>query len=126
VLATDRRSSNEFRRLIEIPGVALYQSRILKDVRITPETLAATEARLVEAAALILPGLPLDVIAFGCTSASMVIGEARVCERIREVRPGIACTTPITAVFAAFQALGVRRLALVMPYRDDINRFVCA
>ena len=36
----------------------------------------------------------------------------------------MACTTPITAAFAAFEALGVRRLALLTPYRDDINRFM--
>jgi maleate isomerase len=124
VLATDQTIEHEFRRLLEVPGVGLYESRILNDARITPETLAAMEARLVEAAALILPGLPLDVLAFGCTSASMVIGEVRVCERLREVRPGIACTTPITAAFAAFRALGVRRLALLTPYRNDINRFM--
>jgi maleate isomerase len=126
VLATDQTIEHEFRHLLGLPGVALYQSRILNDARITPETLRAMEARLVEAAALILPGLPLDVVAFGCTSASMVIGEERVFERIREARPEIACTTPITAAFAAFEALGVRRLALLTPYRDDINRFMRA
>ena len=124
VLATDQTIEHEFRRLLDLPGVALYESRILNDARITPETLAAMEARLVEAAGLILPGLPLDVVAFGCTSASMVIGEERVFERLREARPGIACTTPITAALAAFHALGVRRLALLTPYRDDINRFM--
>jgi maleate isomerase len=124
VLATDQTIEYEFRHLLDLPGVALYQSRILNDARITPETLRAMEARLVEAAGLILPGLPLDVVAFGCTSASMVIGEERVFERIRQARPEIACTTPITAAFAAFEALGVRRLALLTPYRDDINRFM--
>ena len=124
VLATDQTIEHEFRRLLGLPGVAFYESRILNDARVTPETLAAMEARLVEAASLILPGLPLDVVAFGCTSASMVIGEERVFERIREVRPGVACTTPITAAFAAFEALRVRRLALLTPYRDDINRFM--
>jgi maleate isomerase len=124
VLATDQTIEHEFRRLLDLPGVALYESRILNDARITPETLAAMEARLLEAAGLILPGLPLDVVAFGCTSASMVIGEERVFERIREARPGVACTSPITAAFAAFAALGARRLALLTPYRDDINRFM--
>jgi maleate isomerase len=54
----------------------------------------------------------------------MVIGEQQVFDRIREARPGVACTTPITAAFAAFAALGARRLALLTPYRDDINRFI--
>ena len=33
---------------------------------------------------VILPGLPIDVVAFGCTSASMVIGEEMVFTKIRE------------------------------------------
>ncbi len=122
VLASDQTLEHEFRRLLDLPGVAFYESRIANDNQITPETLQAMAGRLGEAAALILPGLPLDVIAFGCTSAAMVIGEDRVFELIRRVRPEVACTTPITAAFAAFRTLGARRLALLTPYRDDINQ----
>jgi maleate isomerase len=124
VLATDQTMEHEFRRLLDLPGVAFYESRILNEAAITPATLSAMEARLTEAAAVILPGLQLDVVAFGCTSAAMVIGEEQVFARIRAVRPGVACTTPITAAFAAFEALGSRRIALLTPYRDDINRFM--
>ena len=124
VLATDQTLEHECRRLLDLPGVAFYESRILNDAEITPATLKAMETRLAEAAGLILPGLPLDALGFGCTSASMVIGEERVFELIRSVRPKIACTTPITAAFAAFEALRVRRIALLTPYRDDINRFM--
>jgi maleate isomerase len=124
VLATDQTLEHEFRRLLDVPGVAFYESRILNDAAITPETLAAMEALLTEATDLILPGLPLDVVAFGCTSASMVIGEEQVFARIRAARPDVACTTPITAAFAAFEALGARRIALLTPYRDDVNRFI--
>ena len=124
VLATDQTMEHEFRRLLDLPGVAFYESRILNEAAITPATLAAMEARLADATEVILPGLPLDVIAFGCTSAAMVIGEEQVFARIRAARPGVACTTPITAAFAAFEALRARRIALLTPYRDDINRFM--
>jgi maleate isomerase len=56
----------------------------------------------------------------------MVIGEAGVFERIREVRPDVACTTPITAAFAAFDAFQARRIALLTPYRNDVNRTIRA
>ena len=124
VLATDQTMEHEFRRLLDLPGVAFYESRILNDNAITPENLRAMEGRLTAAADLILPALPLDVVAFGCTSASMMLGEQQVFERIRAARPGAACTTPITAAFAAFETLGARRIALLTPYRDDINRFI--
>ena len=73
---------------------------------------------------VILPGMDLDVIAYGCTPASMVIGEEAVFEKIRAARPNIACTPPITAAFAAFEALGANRIGVLTPYRQDINEFM--
>jgi len=124
VLATDQTLEHELRLMMNLPGVAFFESRIWNDAAITPETLKAMEDRIEEATRLILPGLDLNVVAFGCTSASMVIGEEAVFDRIRRVRPGIACTTPITAAFAAFRAMGARRIGVITPYRDDVNRVV--
>ncbi len=125
VLATDFTIEHEWRAIMAgLPGVALYQSRILNDAQITPETLRAMEPRIAAAADVILPGNPLDVVAYGCTSASMAIGEEKVFERIRSVRPDAKCTTPITAAFAGFRALGARRIGVLTPYRADVNRIV--
>ena len=75
VLATDFTIEHEWRAILgQLPGVALYESRILNDNQITPETLRAMEPRIAAAADVILPGNPLDVVAYGCTSASMAIG----------------------------------------------------
>lgn len=122
VLATDQTLEHEFRRMLDRPDVAFYESRIHNDPVITPETLRAMEPRIAAAAALILPGVRLDVMAFGCTSASMLIGNDRVADRIHEVRPGIPTTTPMAAAFAALRALEARRIALVTPYLDTVNR----
>ncbi len=125
VLATDFTIEHEWRQIIGgLPGVALYQSRILNDSQITPETLRAMEPRIAAATDIILPGTELDVVAYGCTSASMAIGEEKVFERIRSVRPNAYCTTPITAAFAAFRALGAKRIGVLTPYRADVNLIV--
>ena len=125
VLATDFTIEHEWRRIMtNLRGVALYESRILNDSQITPETLRAMEPRIAAAAGVILPGSELDVVAFGCTSAAMAIGEEKVFERIRSVRPNAKCTTPITAAFAAFRALGARRIGILTPYRADVNHIV--
>lgn len=127
VLATDFTIEHEWRAIIAgLPGVALYHSRILNDTQITPETLRAMEPRIAAATDVILPGAPLDVVAYGCTSASMAIGEERVFGHIRSVRPDARCTTPVTAAFAAFRALGARRIGVLTPYRADVNRIVAA
>ena len=124
VLATDHTIEHEWRQIMAIPGVAYYESRIFNSSAITPETLAAMERDLTEATAVIRPGQPMDVIAYGCTSGAMVIGEDKVAARIREARPGIAVTNPIGAAIAGVKALGCRRIALLTPYIDRINRMM--
>ncbi|MBR8184127.1 maleate cis-trans isomerase family protein [Burkholderia ambifaria] len=121
VLATDHTIEYEWRRLLAIDGVAFYESRIANSAEITAETLAQMDGGICAAVELIRPGERLDVVAFGCTSASMVLGEERVFERIREARPGVACTTPITAARVALAALGARGVALLTPYERTIN-----
>ncbi|MBT5263402.1 MAG: Asp/Glu racemase [Rhodospirillaceae bacterium] len=122
VLASDHTVEHEFRRIIDIPGVAFYESRILNSPTITPETLADMGGRIEGCASVILPGMDLDVVAFGCTSASMVLGEETVFERVRAGRPEAKPTNPVTSAFAAFKTLGVERIALLTPYTDDINQ----
>lgn len=127
VLATDFTIEHEWRHIFAgLPGVALYESRIFNDAQITPETLRELEPRIAGATDIILPGSRLDVVAFGCTSAAMTIGEEKVFEHIRSVRPDAKGTTPITAAFAAFRSLGARRIGLLTPYRADVNRIVAS
>lgn len=125
VLATDFTIEHEWRKIMTgLAGVALYESRILNDAQITPETLRAMEPRIADATDVILPNGTLDVVAYGCTSASMAIGEEKVFTKIRSMRPDAKCTTPITAAFAAFRAFGARRIGVLTPYRADVNRIV--
>ena len=126
VLATDYTIEHEWRVILSnVPGVALYQSRIYNDPTITPETLRAMEPRITECTRVLLPGSDLlKVVAYGCTSASMAIGEERVFENIRAARPEVACTTPITAAFAAFRAFSAARIGVLTPYRADVNEIV--
>jgi len=122
VLATDQTIEQEYRKIFQIDGVALYESRIANDADINPTTLAAMEARLTGAAEVIRPGPPMDVVGYGCTSGTVVIGEETVFRRIREAWPKAKCTTPITGAIAGFKAMGVKRIALLTPYIDSVNR----
>ena len=124
VLATDETVESEFRRLLPLDGIGLYCNRILVDAEVTPENLRAMGPRIAATTELITPGQPLDVVAFGCTSATMALGEETVFEEIRKARPGVACTTPATAAFAAFRALGARRIGVLTPYQASVNAIV--
>ena len=125
VLSTDYTIEYEWRRLFAgVDGVALYHSRIANDNLITPDNLRAMAPRIVECARVITPDTPVDVIAYGCTSASMAIGEEGVFENIHRSRPDARCTTPVTAAFAAFDAFGARRIGVLTPYPADVNKIV--
>ena len=126
VLASDHTIEYEFRQCVNIPGVAFYESRIPNSPDITPETLQAMEDHISDRAAVILPGVQLDVIAYCCTSGAMVIGENKVFDRIHDGRPEAKPTTPITAAFSAFKALGIKRIGVLTPYSDEINLFMRA
>ncbi|MGI9374094.1 MAG: maleate cis-trans isomerase family protein [Hyphomicrobiales bacterium] len=123
-LASDYTIEPEWRTLMDLPGVAWYGARILNDNVITPETLRAMGPRITDTANLILPGAEIDVLAFGCTSASMALGEDVVFERLKAARPEAKTTTPITAAFAAFNAFGAKRIGVLTPYRADVNQIV--
>lgn len=121
VLATDQTIEAEWREMLALPGVAVYAARQYNDPVITPETLRELAAGITPTVSLLQAGDRLDVVAFGCTSGAMVNGEDRVFELIRAAKPGVACTTPITAARVAFQALGARRIGLLTPYERRIN-----
>ena len=125
VLATDHTIEHEWRRILGgRDGVGFYEARLYNASEITPETLRGMEKDIAATASLILPDERLDVLAFGCTSGTIAIGEEQVFARLREARPGIACTTPITAALAGMAALGCKRIALLTPYIDRINRMM--
>ncbi len=124
VLATDYTIEHEWRLIFSsLSGVALYHSRIANEPTITPETLRAMEPGITHCTDVMLPGGGrLDVVAYGCTAASMAIGEDKVIANINKARPNVAGTTPITAAFAAFDAYGAKRIGVLTPYRADVNR----
>ncbi|CAG9242143.1 maleate cis-trans isomerase family protein [Paraburkholderia caribensis] len=121
VLATDHTIEYEWRTVMSLPGVGLYENRILNSPDIRPETLRQMDELIAPGVALIRPGERIDVVAFGCTSASMVLGEEQVFNRIKAVRPEAVCTTPITAARVGLEAMNTKRIALLTPYVQEIN-----
>jgi maleate isomerase len=122
VLGCDQTIEYEWRGIVQgLPGVGLYHARIPVDPIITPTSLRAMDPEIGPTTDLLLPGHPFDVVAFGCTSASMVLGEERVMALMQERKPEARATTPITAAQVAMQALGAKRIALLTPYREDVN-----
>ncbi len=121
VLETDQTIEDEFRAIWPAEGVALYGARLHNDPQITPETLKQMEERIAPTTELLPFMVDMPVVAFACTSGALVIGEDRVAELVKTVRPNAKVTDPVTAAIAALRATGVRRVGLLTPYVREIN-----
>lgn len=121
VLATDNTIEHEWRNLMRVPGVAFYESRLFNETNITPDNLRKMERDIAPQTDLIRPGEPIDVVAFGCTSGAMVIGDDKIREQIHKVRPSSEVTSPIAGMLAALKALSATRIAVLTPYIRQLN-----
>lgn len=120
-LATDQTVERDFRNILPTE-VAFFVSRVANINPCTVENLRTMAPQLTSATSLILPGADVDVVAYCCTSGTVAIGYDNVVEAIQAARPGIPCTTPITAALAAFEKLGLKRFAVLTPYIDQVNQ----
>lgn len=121
VLETDETLEAEFRRMLGLDGVALHHSRIPMVPEIRPDTLAQMQEDLPAAARLLPSAAGCDVIGYGCTSASTVIGSDEVAKAIRSVCPQARVTDPLAATIAAARALGAARLGFITPYMPEVS-----
>ncbi len=103
------------------PGVGVHVTRLESENDCNVANLARQVDGLAGAAAILQPDSPPDVIAYACTSGSIVIGEERVCDEIRYGAPMSEPTTLVTGVVRALRVLGVRRIVVATPYLDEIN-----
>lgn len=116
VLQSDETIEHDFRRLLPDDGVSLYVSRIPSAPEVTRETLARMEGDMTGAASLLPPPVRFDVVGYGCTSGTSVIGSARVAELVSAGCTTGAVTEPVSGLIAACGALGLKRLAFLSPY----------
>lgn len=120
VLQADETLEAEFASLFDRPGLALYHTRIPSGAEVTPETLQQMESELPRAASLLPSAGALDVVAYACTSGATIIGPEKVAGAIRTAHPDAKTTDPLSAVLAACQNLGIRKLGIVSPYTADV------
>ncbi len=100
-------------------GVSFHATKLLLLGEATDKSYRLME-RETERAAGELATADVDVIAWACTSGSVVLPPRQIEEKITRIAKCPAATT-ITAVVEALKALGVRRVALGTPYISFIN-----
>lgn len=120
-LATDFNIETDMRRILPA-GVEMFTNRVRNVNPLTIDNLRTQMPKLSDAADAILPGTPLDVVIYACTSGTVAIGSYRVTELIHASRPGATVTNPVDAAVAACHQLNARRLSILTPYTEGVNR----
>lgn len=121
LLQTDEVLENEIRHMLPA-DVALFHTRVPSGDEVTADTLAKMEAEIPSATKLLPPAGEVNVVAYGCTSGSTIIGEAKVEEAIKSVLPNVKTTNPLTAVKANLVHLNTNKIGLLTPYEPHVSQ----
>lgn len=121
-LQVDETLERDIRHWLPGDDLAIYISRVPSGAELTVETIDRMATDL-PAAASLLPQTPhYDVVAYACTSGTVLLGADRVTALVRSGCQAASVTTPLTAAMAAFQHLGVTSIGVVSPYVADVAR----
>jgi len=121
LLATEQTIEDDVMRL-RPEGVGVHFARAPIPDSITNATLAAQVNHLAPCAQSLLPDGSLDVVCYACTSGSLVIGEDRVHEELSKGAPQAKATSLIRGAIKAINTIGARKIVVVTPYLDEINK----
>jgi len=89
---------------------------------LTRETIPAYKQQALELAKAFV-NAPIDILAYGCTAASFLSGpqaDAELADALAQT-VGKSVVTTAQSMVLALQAQGLRRIALVTPYQDEVN-----
>ena len=120
-LSTDFTIEQDFRKICHNLPVDLFFNRIPFLNPLTHENYMRMADHLTETTNQILPNEKIQVIAYGCTSGTIEIGETRIRSEILKAKPDALISTPITAAVKALKLLNHKKIAVLTPYPKDVN-----
>ena len=131
ILETDLTIETEFRHLLAQDKnvsrtISLLNTRIPCDDQVTADNLTLMEGRFSDSLSLFPNNYEFDVIGYGCTSASLLIGDKKIEKIIKSCVNAHKVTTPMTAVKKGLTALNVSKVGYLAPYISEIAYAMCA
>jgi maleate isomerase len=123
-LSTDQTIENDFNKICNNLPLDIFVNRIHNQNPLTKENLLKMQDDLELVANRILPDEKINTIAYGCTSGTIAIGEAKVRDKILLAKPGCYVTTPVSSAVKAFKIMNINKIALFTPYPDAVNKTI--
>ena len=120
-LSTDFTIEQDFRKICHALPIDIFFNRIPFINPLNHENYLKMAEHIPEVSEQILPGEKIDVIAYGCTSGTIAIGEEHISSQVQKSKPEAKVTTPITAALKAFKKLNLKNIAVLTPYPKDVN-----
>ncbi len=121
-LSTDFTFERDFHRICSPDRVGIYASRVLFENPTTPENLRKMLPRIEAAAELILTDTELDAVCYGCTAATVHIGDDAIRDAVQSAKPGVPVVTPSGAGALGLKALEAKRISVVTPYTVEVSQ----
>ncbi len=121
-LSTDLTFERDFHRICSPDRVGIYTGRVLFENPTTPENLRKMLPRIEAAAELILSDIALDAVCYGCTAATVHIGDREIEQAVHQAKPGVPVVTPSGAGCLGLKAVGAKRISVLTPYTVEVSR----
>ena len=123
-LSNDLTIESDFNAVCRDLPLDIFINRIQNENPLTKENLQKMQGELESVAKKILPEEKINVIAYGCTSGTISIGEDKVKEKILSAKPGCYVATPITSAIKAFKEMNIKKIAVFTPYPESVNKII--
>ena len=120
-LSTDFTIEQDYRNICHQIPIDIFVNRIPFENPLNHENYLKMSEHLPQVSAQILPDQKIDVIAYGCTSGTIAIGEEQIKKQIHKSKPNALVTTPITAALKGFKKLNFKKIAVLTPYPKEVN-----
>ena len=124
VLQADQRIELDMRQLFD-PITNMHITRIPSGAEVNTDTLMKMENDLPAVTSLLPRAANFDVVGYGCTSGTSVIGAAKISELIKSSCKTRWVTEPVSALIAACNHLGLSRIGLLSPYVEKVSKTLC-
>ena len=121
VLQTDVTIEREISLWLPPNEFNVLVSRVPNGVEVTEETLGAMADHITHSASLFPEDTRFDAVAYCCTSGTSVIGAEKVANLVKAGCETGMVTNPVTALVAACEKRGIKKLAFLSPYIESVS-----
>ena len=110
------------RDLMAMRGDAdVFVSRVPSGQEVTAETLQSMAAHIAASASLFPQTIGFDAVGYGCTSGTAQIGVSEIERLVKSGTQTKTVSQPVSALVAACQYLGLKRIAFLSPYIESVS-----